>query len=278
MSDRTSSTDRPGDHGADGSAWRGADRWLSRLPSLRNVVRQELVARFLAEHLPRRDRPLRGLDAGCGQGTQAIRLARLGHWVDGVDPDHKMLDAFAAALAEEEPATRARIRLVRGRVEDLPGLLQPSSYDIVLCHGVLMYVADPGPLLRASAMMLAPGGIVSLLARNQAGIALRAGHRGSWADALAALRGETAYVNELGAAARADTVPGLLAAVEDAGLAVLAWYGVRALGDSATLEADPPPPAPDELAALLAAEELAGRTDPYRGIAPLFQVLAAAPG
>ena len=260
----------------DDSAWRVADRWLARLPSIRNVVRQELVARFVAAHLPRSGE-LQVLDAGCGQGTQALRLARLGHRVDGVDPDQQMMDAFEAALTVEQPATRARIRLVRGRVEDLPALLEPASYDVALCHGVLMYVPDPAPLVRALAAMVAPGGIVSLLARNQAGIAVRAGHRGSWADALAALKGDAVYENELGETARADTVPDLVALVESAGLELLGWYGVRVLCDNATLDADPPPPGSDELAALLEAEELAGRSDPYRGVAPLIQVVAAAP-
>jgi len=261
----------------DGASWGGTDRWLSRLGSLRNVVRQELVARFLSAHLPRRTHPLRVLDAGCGQGTQALRLARLGHSVVGADADQRMLDAFADALAGEEPATCARVRLVRGRVEDLPQLLEPASYDVVLCHGVLMYVPAPGPLVRALAAMVAPGGIVSVLARNQAGIALRAGHRGRWAEALAALEGDAVYLNELGETARADTVPGLVQVVEAAGLEVLAWYGVRVLGDLATLDVDPPPPDVDALATLLAAEELAGRTDPHRLIAPLFQVVAGAP-
>ena len=257
--------------------WPVAGRWLSRLPSVRNVVRQELAARFIARHLPDRARPLHVLDAGCGQGTQSLRLARLGHRVVGVDPDLRVLDAFADALAIEEPSVRERVHVLSGRVEDLPGLLEPASYDVVLCHGVLMYLPDPAPLVRALAAMVAPGGIVSILARNQAGIALRAGHRGRWAEALAALRGDPAYVNELGHAARADTVTDLIAIVESAGLEVHAWYGVRVLCDTATLDADEPPPGDDELVALLDAEELAGRTDPYRQVAPLFQVIAEAP-
>ena len=125
--------------------------------------------------------------------------------------------------------------------------------------------------------MVAPGGIASILARNQAGIAVRAGFRGRWAEALAALQGETAYVNELGASARADVVADLIAMIDNAGLELLAWYGVRVLSDNATLDANPPPPGSDELATLLAAEELAGRTDPYRQVAPLFQVIAKTP-
>lgn len=254
-----------------------ADRWLARLGSVRNVVRQELAARFVAAHLPEPGRALRVLDAGCGQGTQAIRLARLGHEVDGVDPDTEMLDAFTEALADEAPPTRDRVRLHRGRVDDVPHLLALHSYDVVLCHGVLMYVDDPAPVVRTLAGMTVPGGMVSILARNQAGIALRAGYRGRWAEALAALQGDVAYVNELGADARADTVTGLLAEIESAGLEPVAWYGVRVLSDGATLDANPPASGSPELDVLLAAEELAGRTDPHRWVAPLFQVIARAP-
>jgi len=55
-------------------------RWVGHLGSVRDLVRQELVARQLAEHLPQpaAGPVLRVLDVGCRQGTQAIRLARLG--------------------------------------------------------------------------------------------------------------------------------------------------------------------------------------------------------
>jgi len=44
------------------------------------------------------------------------------------------------------------------------------------------------------------------------------------------------------------------------------------LSDGVPLD-EPVPPA-DELATLLAAEERAGRTDPYRGVGPLVHLLA----
>lgn len=253
------------------------DNWLARQHSIRNVVRQELAARFVAEHLPWRDRPLRVLDAGCGQGTQAIRLAVAGHLVDGVDADDRMLDAFRSALAELDPVVRGRIRLLNGRVENLSEELERSSYDVVLCHGVIMYVPDPVPVISALTPMLADDGMLSLIARNQPSIAVRAGHRGQWSEALAALRGEVTYTNELSANARADTVEDLRSLLVSSGLTMQAWYGIRVLSDTATLEEDPPPPESPELADLLDAEELAGRTDPYRSMAPLIQLIARRP-
>lgn len=272
---RAPSTGRAAEPGAGFTA--GADRWLGRLGSVRNVVRQELAARFLAAHLPAAsgaDGVLRVLDAGCGQGTQGLRLAHAGHEVTGLDIEPRMLAAFRADLDAAADGVRRRVRLIQGSVQEAPHLLPPASYDVVICHGVLMYLPDPTPAVAALATMLAPGGVLSLLARNQAGIALRAGHRRQWGEAYAALAGEQSYVNELGVTARADTVVELTELVRRQGLEPLAWYGVRVLSDTATL--DPPAPQAD-LDVLLRAEELAGRTDPYRSVAPLFQLLAIRP-
>src|SRR5579875_2099235 len=72
----------------DGTFGSGRAGWLAGIDQVRNVVRQELVSRQLAAHLP--DRPLRVLDIGAGQGTQSIRLARAGHVVRSVEPDEQM--------------------------------------------------------------------------------------------------------------------------------------------------------------------------------------------
>ncbi|MCF6477018.1 hypothetical protein FAF44_53330, partial [Nonomuraea sp. MG754425] len=53
------------------------------LGTLRDVVRQELVTRQLARHLPAA--PCRVLDVGSGQGTQALRMAARGHHVTALD-------------------------------------------------------------------------------------------------------------------------------------------------------------------------------------------------
>jgi S-adenosylmethionine-dependent methyltransferase len=251
------------------------ERWLARRGSMRSVVRQELASQFLMGHLPS-GRVLRVLDVGCGDGAQALRLAAAGHQVVGVDPDDAMLAALTATLDEAGPDLRSRVHVLRGSIDDLPTLVDPDSFDAVLCHGVLMYLADPAAAVATMAGLVVPGGVLSLLVRNQANIAMRAGRAGQWAAALRALRGETAYVNNLGALARADSLPALTALVEGLGMDVDAWYGVRVLSDLAHLE-EAPPADPGELAALLEAEALAGSTDPYRQVAPLVQVVARRP-
>jgi protein-L-isoaspartate O-methyltransferase len=70
---------------ADSTFGGGRPGWLDGLGNVRNVVRQEMIARQLDKHLP--EPAARVLDVGAGQGTQFIRLARAGHRVLAVEPD-----------------------------------------------------------------------------------------------------------------------------------------------------------------------------------------------
>ncbi|MFG2607910.1 class I SAM-dependent methyltransferase [Streptomyces sp. NPDC048514] len=210
---------------------------------------------------------LRVLDVGMGQGTQALRLARLGHQVTGVEQDATMIAAAREALAGQPEGIRARVRLVQGDGRDTGVHFLPGSFDVVLCHGVLMYVEEPDPLLAGLARMLAPGGLLSLLVRNGDALAMRAGLSGDWAGALAAFD-TTAYRNRLGLHVRADRLASLTATLAGIAAPLHAWYGVRVFTDTAADGAG----IPEDLNALLAAEERAGRTDPYRRVAALLHL------
>jgi S-adenosylmethionine-dependent methyltransferase len=248
----------------------GERHWQAGLGKLRNVVRQELLARQLDAELPAP--PARVLDLGCGQGTQALRLARRGYEVAGVDASAELLARFEQDLAAEPAQVRARVRVERGLIEDYAERPGQQRYPIVLCHGVLMYVADPESFLRVIAGLTAPGGLVSLLVRNGDALALRPGLAGDWA-ACAEAFGSMSYGNRVGVSARADRLAELTARLTDCGLPVAAWYGVRVFTDTADNQADVPP----DLQALLDCEERAGRTDPYRQVAALLHLIARRP-
>jgi S-adenosylmethionine-dependent methyltransferase len=234
----------------------GERNWRSRLGKLRDAVRQELVTRQLASELP--PPPVQVIDCGCGQGTQALRLARRGYEVTGVDASTDLLAGFERELAAEPAEVRARVRLERGLVEHYPERAGVSRFRAVLCHGVLMYAEDPDPVLRAIARLTAPGGVVSLLVRNCDALAMRPGLLGDWTACAEAFDTDR-YPNRIGITARADRLAELTARLADHGLGVTAWYGVRP---------------PRDFAALLACEERAGRTDPYRQVAALLHVIA----
>ncbi|MEY9990768.1 SAM-dependent methyltransferase [Streptomyces sp. V4I8] len=210
---------------------------------------------------------LRVLDVGMGQGTQALRLARAGHQVTGVEQDPKMISVAREAVAAEPEGIRERMRIVQGDGRDTGVHFLPGSFDVVLCHGVLMYVEEPDPLLAGLARMLAPGGLLSLLVRNGDALAMRPGLSGDWAGALAAFD-TTAYRNRLGLDVRADRMGALTATLAGIGAPLHAWYGVRVFTDTAPEGAE----IPGDVEALLAVEERAGRTDPYRGVAALLHL------
>jgi len=248
----------------------GEEKWRARLGTLRQVVRLELMTRQLAGHVP--DQPgRRVLDVGCGQGPQVLNLARRGHTVVGLDSSQALLGDLTRALRAETPQVRGRVRLVRGDAGDTAALFGAGRFDVVLCHGVLMYWPDPGPVLAAIAAVTAPGGLVSLLVRNGGALAMRPGLQGDWAAAAAAFD-EPWYLNRIGVRARADRLGDLTAGLAAHDLDVEAWYGVRVFTDLAGDDA--PVPGAGQLGALLACEERAGRTDPYRAVAALLHIVA----
>ncbi|MED7825842.1 class I SAM-dependent methyltransferase [Streptomyces chiangmaiensis] len=222
---------------------------------------EQIAARFAV------GRRLRVLDVGMGQGTQALRLARAGHRITGLEQDPKMISAARAALSGEPEGIQERVRIIEGDGRDTGVHFLPGSFDVVLCHGVLMYVEEPDPLLAGLARMLAPGGLLSLLVRNGDALAMRPGLSRDWAAALSAFD-EVTYTNRLGLDVRADRLEGLTATLAGIGAPLHAWYGVRVFTDTAEDGAQPPA----DVETLLAAEERAGRTDPYRGVAALLHL------
>jgi S-adenosylmethionine-dependent methyltransferase len=244
------------------------DAWLSGLGTVRNAVRQELVSRQIASHLSVLDGPLRVLDAGCGQGTQAIALARLGHEVVGLDLSGVLLAQARQAAADEPREVQQRLTFEIGDLLDR-GDSHGKKYDLVCCHGVAMYLPSLEDTVKALAGATRAGGLLSLLTRNRAGIAMRAGMTGRWTEAIDAFEART-YDSRLGIeAVRADEPEEVQAALQAVGAHTEAWYGVRLFTDHWGQER----PGRD-FADILAAEEEAGRRDPFRSVAALTHTVA----
>ncbi len=96
---------------------------------------------------------------------------------------------------------------------------------------------------------------------------MRPGLAGDWAGALASFD-TSAYTNRLGLDVRADRLDALTGTLAGIGAPLHAWYGVRVFTDTAADDAA----VPDDVETLLAAEERAGRTDPYRRVAALLHL------
>nr|WP_240676674.1 MULTISPECIES: methyltransferase domain-containing protein [unclassified Streptomyces] len=238
---------------------------------MRDTVRQELVARQLDEQIAGRfpvGQRLRILDVGMGRGVQALRLARAGHSVTGLESDAGLLGAAREALSTEPEGIRERVRLIEGDGRETGVHFLPGSFDVVLCHGVLMYVEEPDPMLAGLARMLAPGGLLSLLVRNADALAMRPALAGDFGAALAAFDSAT-YTDDLGTTVRADRLDALRATLAGIAAPLHAWYGVRVFTDNVADGTELPP---GELERVLTLEDRAARTDPYRSVAALLHL------
>ena len=240
---------------------------------VRGRVRTALIDRQLTRHLPEPAAgPLSIVDVGGGTGVQSIPLAERGHHVTIADPSAKMLDRARRRLAELPAAVAGRVALEKVAASDAPVTLGAGRFDVVLCHGVLMYV-DAEPLLGSLVALAAPaGGLVSVVSSNRRGLALRLGLQRQWSEATAAFD-EPRYRNGLGIDARADDPDSIGELLATLGAAPVGWYGVRLFTEPIRSD-DSLLCGPDTFDQILAAEWQAGTRDPYRQLCRLFHLVA----
>ncbi len=125
---------------------------------LKNRYIQTLADLTLDGLLPE-DHPLRVLDFGCGAGRQAIRQARWGHRVVGLDISSEMI-----RIAEARRAGLPVEFVLFDDGGDLP--LADGRLDVVTTAGVLMYILEDDRLdhvLQEFHRVLRPGGEVILI-------------------------------------------------------------------------------------------------------------------
>jgi SAM-dependent methyltransferase len=249
-------------------AWAGlADRFVDgHYGTLRGVVRTHVIHEHLRVHVP--PPPLRLVDIGGGAGNQSIPLARARYEVTLVDPSPSMLTKAEQRVAGEDPDVARRIRLVEARGEEALGALSGEVFGGVMCHGVLMYLDDPEPLVSVLCRLCQPGGVLSIVAKNVKVLASRPALQEDWAGALAAFD-SSRQINGLGVDTRGDSVEALSALLSDHGADPIAWYGVRLFTDGWL--PDRAPSGPEDL--VLQVELEASRRDPYRQLSRLFHLL-----
>jgi tellurite methyltransferase len=96
----------------------------------------------------------RALDIGAGEGTDSIRLAKLGYEVDAVEVSSvgaKKIECFA-----EETGVRDKLRVFSSDIQ----VFQPEGpYDVVICNGVLHYIKGKQSVIELMQQETRPGGI-----------------------------------------------------------------------------------------------------------------------
>jgi SAM-dependent methyltransferase len=126
--------------------------WIPQLPASLQWDHNGCYHRWLLRQLP--DSPGRILDAGCGAGLLASRMAGRAGRVDGVDRSAAMIEQ---ARFRYPPG--ARLRWIAGDLLD-PGLpLDPDGYDAVTALSSLHHLPlQPG--LARLASLVRPGGVL----------------------------------------------------------------------------------------------------------------------
>jgi len=98
--------------------------------------------------------PLRALDLGCGDGTTAIPLARLGADVTGIDIATNLVAAGNRRAAE---AGLDRLRFQEGDACDLVGV-SDDSFDLTLSIFGAMFAPKPFDVAKEMVRVTRPGG------------------------------------------------------------------------------------------------------------------------
>ncbi|MDH0097912.1 methyltransferase domain-containing protein [Ectopseudomonas hydrolytica] len=126
----------------------------------KGAIRLAVLQADLAEALP--DRPLRVLDVGAGLGHMSLWLAGRGHDVTLAEPAEPMLEGARQRFAE----AGQRATFIQAPWQELLGRLD-QPYDLVLCHAVLEWLAEPGAILPVLHQLTAKGGWLSLAFYNK---------------------------------------------------------------------------------------------------------------
>ncbi|PPK63855.1 methyltransferase domain-containing protein [Actinokineospora auranticolor] len=232
--------------------------------TVKGRVRTYVLHRQLLRYLP--EPPATVLDVGGGAAHQSLPLARLGYEVTLVDPSPAMLAKAEQRLGAEPEAVRRRVRLLRSDGENAPEAVGGEVFDAVLCHGVLMYLPRPEPLVDALCRCVAPGGLLSIMALNAHTLAVRPALEQRWGDALAAFDATT-ETGVLGTPTRADTVENLSDLLRANDLPPTTWHGVWLFTDWLDLDDTA------ELDAIAAVEFESSLRDPYRAMSRVFHLI-----
>ncbi|OCL22030.1 S-adenosyl-L-methionine-dependent methyltransferase [Gilliamella sp. wkB72] len=128
-------------------------------------IREAIVWQELENILAKYPKPINILDAGGGQGQIACRLAKLGHNITVCDISKQMLD-LANHQAQQENLT---LNFIHCSIQNLDKFID-QPFDLVICHAVLEWVADPVQIIQSLKRHLKKEGYLSLMFYNYHGL------------------------------------------------------------------------------------------------------------
>lgn len=204
------------------------DAWRAWQESPWGRIRYAVVAETLRRTCAGLRRgPLRVIDVGGGDGTDAIALAAAGHEVT-------IVDQSAGLVEQAQAAAKHRGVRVATVVAPLSGVdaVDVGTFDLVLCHNVLQYVADTAAAIDALVALVGPGGGLSIMAVNPPSDVLAAAVRREDVDeAIAMLTAPTAYARTFEHEIRRIWPDDVATELSARGFTQQTRYGVRAVVD-----------------------------------------------
>ncbi|WP_344311728.1 methyltransferase [Fodinicola feengrottensis] len=239
--------------------------------SVKGLVRTYVMHQQLLEHLPAP--PATVLDIGGGAGHQSFPLAQAGYDVTLLDSSPAMLDKARQRLQRLPAEVQRRVTLLQADGENADEAVGGQRFAAVLCHGVLGYLEQPGPLVDQLCRCAAPGGVVSIMTGNPKAAAVRPALERRWDDALASFDAKQG-MGVLGLPGRDYTVEEVSELIQSRGVRPLDWYGVWLFVDWLDFSgAELDPTDAKQVEATAAVELEASRRDPYRHLSRVFHLV-----
>jgi S-adenosylmethionine-dependent methyltransferase len=208
--------------------------------------------------------PLQVLDVGGGLGQISQRVAALGHHVVLSEPAAPMLER-AAALFIEKGIDTANVQFLQASIQQLVDVLPEQQFDLVVCHAVLEWLAEPLDTLGQLLRWIKPDGCLSLAFYNRESIVwknlLKGNINRARAEDLAGEAGSLTPQNP-------QSAPEVLAWLQQNQLDLAQVTGIRCLHDylypGVKIEPD----------TLLLLERELGRQEPYKWLGRYIHVVA----
>lgn len=134
----------------------------------KGAIRLAVLTRDLDEWLPElacAGQPLRVLDVGAGLGHISEWLLKRGHDVTVSEPAGEMLAAARERLQTLPLRPGQALNFLQLPLQQLPE--RGDRYDLVICHAVLEWLADPASALLCLRQLVRDTGAVSLAFYNR---------------------------------------------------------------------------------------------------------------
>lgn len=118
--------------------------------------------------------PLQVWDAGCGQAQISLWLAQQGHQLTLCDLSSRMLEKARDSFGQADIKASFHHQSAQSLAIQLP------EFDLVLCHAVVEWLAEPLSSLQTIMDKVRPGGYLSLLFYNRNAMVYKNVLKGGW--------------------------------------------------------------------------------------------------